>query len=250
VTSTAAAIHLQYVIDNWSDLTDMLTTHHGAPWPPAGRMADQIAAMKAADATPEEITEASGYVRAARRLAERADSDPTALGESPVPIRLAILDTMHRVQADLLHCADVLATEVQRPVMPKAPSHWLPADREKRDKLAAADSADARRWNWRSTKTRTAVYAAAWLLARVDGPVAGPFLRLTTVQIRQVQGVAKAAAGRIEQALDLVQHVQPVDRPCPQCGGELVVASGDGELPVVTCFGCRQTWTLELPAVA
>jgi hypothetical protein len=143
-------------------------------------------------------------------------------------------------EADLLHLADVLAQEVQRQPMPKAPSHWLPEDRALRDKLAAEDKADIRRWRYRDH--RTAPHAAAWLLGRVQHQP-GPFLRLTTEQARRVAAVAGKAAGRIEQTLDAVRTAQVVDRPCPLCGGILGLSSGDGRAPLVVCFGCRQEWT-------
>jgi hypothetical protein len=244
MTSTATAIHLQYVIDNWQHLTDMLDTRHGAPWPPAARMSDHIAALDKADATTEEIAEAAAHLRAGRRLAERADSRFT-LGESPAPIRLAIVDTMRTVTADLVYLVDVLAQEVQRPPMSKAPAHWLPADRATRDQLAAQDAGDPRRWRY--GQTRSATYAAGWLLGRIER-CPGPFLPLGPSQVRRIEAAAGAAQQQVERALDGVRRAQVVDRPCPLCGGILGMASGDGQAPIVACFQCQQEWTL--PAVA
>jgi hypothetical protein len=239
--TTSAAIHLQYVIDNWPHLADMLTTRHAATWPPA--MGIQHILNGADDsADPEEEQRA----RALARLAERADSGYT-LGASPAPVRLQIVDTMRTVTADLVYLTDVLSQEVQRPPMKHAPTHWPHADRVKRDLMADRDSADPRRWHRRHA--RTAPSAAAWLLGRVDR-APGPFLPLGPTQLRRIDTAARHAQEQIEQALDGVQQVQRVERPCPLCAGQLVVASGDGELPVVTCFGCRQTWTLPLLAVA
>jgi hypothetical protein len=225
-TSDNTAAHLTIVIDSWPHLTDMLTTRHGSTWPPAMGIEHVLHDGDDAEAAAEE--------RAALRLAERADSRYT-LGASPAPLRLGIVDVMRTVQADLLHLADVLAQEVQRQPMPKAPSHWA-----LRDKLAAEDKADIRRWRYRDH--RTAPHAAAWLLGRVQHQP-GPFLRLTTEQARRVAAVAGKAAGRIEQTLDAVRTAQVVDRPCPLCGGILGLSSGDGRAPLVVCFGCRQEWT-------
>ena len=233
MTSTATA-HLTTVIDRWDDLTDMLTTRHGTTWPEPMGIAHLLAAADEPDTA------------LAARLAERADSRYT-LGASPAPLRLAIVDTIRQADTDLVYLCDTLAQEIQRQPMRAAPSHWLPADRAARDRLAAEDAADVRRWRYRGH--RSAPYAAAWLLGRIEA-LPGPFLRLTTLQLGQIEGVAKKVAGRIEQALDMVQSVQPVGRPCPLCTGPMVVASGDGEPPVVTCFGCRQTWTLDLLSVA
>lgn len=245
-TTDQAATALQFVIDSWPHLTEMLDTRHGAPWPPAGRMTDYIASLEKADADPDEIAEAAAHLRAGRRLAERADSRFT-LGESPAPIRLQVLDTMRSVQQQLVYLADVLAQEVQRPPMGKAPAHWSPADRAKRDQLAVEDAADPRRWRYR--QTRSAVYAAAWLCNRVLGDP-GPFLPLGPSQAQRIAAAAGRAHEQIQRALDGVRRAEVVDRPCPLCGGTLGMASGDGAAPIVACFGCRQEWTLPLAMVS
>jgi hypothetical protein len=228
MTSTATATHLQYVIDNWQHLTDMLTTRHGSTWPTVMGIEHVL------DGSDEAAEE-----RATLRLAERADSRYT-LGASPAPIRLHIVDVIRSVDTDLVYLADVLAQEVQRPVMRRAPSHWAPADRELRDQLVAEDEADPRRWRYR--QHRTAPFAAAWLVGRVEAQP-GPFLRLTTEQGRRIEAAAAKAHGQVERALDGVRQAQVVDRPCPLCGGTLGMSSGDGGTPIVACFGCRQEWT-------
>jgi len=238
MTSTAATTHLQYLIDSWPHLTEMLTTRHGSTWPPAMGVQHLLAGTDDAEAAAEE--------RAALRLAERADSRYT-LGASPAPIRLQVVDVMRTVEADLVYLADTLAQEIQRPVMRRAPSHWLPTDRELRDKLVAEDEADPRRWRYR--QHRTAPFAAVWLAARTEGQP-GPFLRLTTEQTRRIEAVGGTAAGRVRRALDAVRTAQVLDQPCPLCGGALGMASGDGGVPLVACFGCRQEWTLALADVA
>ncbi|MEE4540973.1 hypothetical protein V2S66_03195 [Streptomyces sp. V4-01] len=245
-TAELAAIHLQYVIDSWEHLTDMLDTRHGAPWPPAARMTDYLAGLKKAEATADEIAEAAAHLRAGRRLAERADSRFT-LGESPAPIRLQVLDVIRTVEHDLVYLADTIAQEIQRPVMAKAPSNWLPADRKMRDKLVAEDAADPRRWRYR--QYRTAPFAAVWLAARAEERP-GPFLRPTSLQVQRIATGAAAAAAAVQRALDGVRQAQVVNRPCPLCGGTLGMASGDGEAPIVVCFACRQEWQLVSPSVA
>lgn len=234
-TSDNTAVHLQYVIDSWPHLTDMLDTRHGSTWPPAMGIERVLN-----DTDPD--TAAEG--RAALRLAERADSRYT-LGASPAPIRLQVVDVMRTVETQLVYVTDVLAQEVQRPVMATAPAHWAPADRELRDKLVTEDAADPRRWRY--GHHRTAPYAAAWLLARIER-TPGPFLPLGPSQLRRVSQAADAAHDRIRQALDGVRTARVVDRPCPLCGGILGMSSGDGAAPIVACFGCRQEWKLPVAA--
>jgi hypothetical protein len=247
MTATAeTAAHLQYVIDSWPHLTDMLDTRHGAPWPPAARMSDYLAGLEKAEATAEEIAEAAAYLRAGRRVAERADSRFT-LGESPAPIRLAIVDTMRGITDQLVYLCDVLSQEVTRPPMKHAPSHWTHADRVKRDLMADRDSADPRRWHRR--RARTAPDAAAWLLGRLRAEP-GPFLPLGPSQTPPDRRPRPTRTSRSSRSLDGVRTAQVVDRPCPLCGGTLGMSSGDGEAPIVVCFGCRQEWTLPTSAVA
>jgi hypothetical protein len=152
---------------------------------------------------------------------------------------------MRTVETNLVYLADVLAQEIQRPPMAKAPTFWLPADQARRNALAAQDAADPRRWRYR--QTRSAVYAAAWLRNRAQGD-AGPFLPLGHARLQRIAAAARQAQEQVLQALDGVRRAQVVDRPCPLCGGVLGMSSGDGDAPLVVCFGCRQEWTL--PAAA
>jgi hypothetical protein len=242
MTSTAraqqTAHHLQAIIDSWPHLHDMLTTRHGSTWPPVMSIEHVLNSTDDPDAAADE--------RAALRLAERADSRYT-LGASPAPIRLAVVDVMRTVETSLVYLVDVLAQEIQRPVMAKAPSHWLPEDQKRREKLRAEDAADPRRWRYR--EHRTATHAATWLLARVEQQP-GPFLPLGPSRLRRISAAAGAAHTQVHRALDGVRTAQRIDRPCPLCGGILGMSSGDGGTPLVVCFGCRQEWTLALPDVA
>jgi hypothetical protein len=129
--------------------------------------------------------------------------------------------------------------------MAAAPSHWLPADRELRARLVAEDSADPRRWRY--GQHRTAVYAAVWLLCRVERRP-GPFLALGGAQQQRLDKVARTAHDRIAQVLNAVRTAQLTAWPCPLCDSPIGMSSGDGAAPVAVCFGCRQEWTL--PAAA
>jgi hypothetical protein len=242
MTATAeTAAHLQYVIDSWDHLTDMLTTRHGSTWPPAMGITHVLDGTADPDTAADEAA-----ARADARLAERADSGYT-LGESPAPIRLLVVDVMRAVETALVYETDVLAQEVQRPVMAAAPSHWLPADREMRARLVAEDSADPRRWRY--GQHRTAVYAAVWLLCRIERRP-GPFLALSGVQQQRLARVARTAHDRIAQVLDAVRTAQLTAWPCPLCDSPIGMSSGDGAAPVAVCFGCRQEWTLATAEVA
>jgi hypothetical protein len=236
MTATAqTAAHLQYVIDSWEHLTDMLTTRHDSTWPPAMGITHLLDEPTDPAADADEAA-----ARARTRLAERADSRYT-LGASPAPIRLLVVDTMRAVETALVYEADVLAQEVQRPVMAAAPSHWLPTDRELRARLVAEDSADPRRWRY--GQHRAAVYAAVWLLCRVEARP-GPFLALSAAQLHRVGKVARAAQSRVAGVLDAVRSAQLTAWPCPLCDSPIGMSSGDGGAPVAVCFGCRQEWTL------
>lgn len=242
MTSTAiaeqAAAHLQYVIDSWPHLIELLDTRHATTWPPAMGINHLL------DHTDDPDTAAE--TRAAVRLAERADSRYT-LGASPAPIRLQVVDVMRTIDADLVHLCDVLSQEITRPPMKHAPAHWTHADRVKRDLMADRDAADPRRWHRRHARTATS--AATWLLGRIDGQP-GPFLALGQSRIHRIASVAGSAHARVVRALDGVRTAQVVERPCPLCGGTLGMSSGDGEAPLVVCFGCRQEWSLPLPGAA
>lgn len=236
-TTEQAARDLQAIIDSWPHLADMLTTRHGTTWPPAMGIQHTLNSDDDQTAADE---------RAALRLAERADSRYT-LGASPAPIRLTIVDIIRTVEPDLVYCVDVLAQEIQRPVMRAAPAHWLPEDRERRDKLRAEDANDPRRWRYR--EHRTAPHAAAWLLARIEARP-GPFLPLGPTHVRRIAAAAGAAHAQIRRGLDGDRTAQVVDRPCPLCGGTLGMSSGDGGAPLVVCFGCWQEWRLPEPDAA
>lgn len=173
------------------------------------------------------------------RADERADSNPEALGERPVPVRLHILDTMRTVEAALHDAADQIASATQRPPMPFAPKQWPAADRERRNTLARADIADPRRWRW-TGRRRPVPYTALWLLARVESK-AGPFRRLTSVEMEQIGIVAAGAAERVETALDIGSQRKTLEQ-LHDCGGRIDVHGGKGRPPVGHCTGCGRVW--------
>lgn len=226
-TTSPAATYLTLIVYHWDDLTTALAAPNTSTWPPAGLR--------------HHLHTTSNAEERAYRTAHRyLDRRPDQLGATAAPIRIGIIDTMRNVETNLRYCADTLAAEIQRPPMTGAPAHWLPADRARRDQLAAADLADPRRWNWRGTP-RSAPTTAAWLLARVEGH-GGPFLPLAGRHRDHITKTAAAGAHAIEDALELARHSTPVDRPCPHCRGRLMVLGGDGEDPVVECQDCERKW--------
>ncbi|WP_435173268.1 hypothetical protein [Actinacidiphila sp. bgisy145] len=224
-----AAAHLATVIRLWPDLADALVARQQATWPPTMGVARLL------DADEREHAAAHRYL----------DRDPAQLGEVPAPIRLDLLDTMREVEQHLVHTADIVAAEVQRPAMSRAPRHWLAADRARRDQLAAADAADPRRWRYPGA--RTAPLAAAWLTARLAG-APGPFLRLNSRHRAAIETTARRAADRIETSLEMARRTTAVRWPCPHCRGQLTVSGGDGQPPAVRCEDCGWTRRAHQPA--
>lgn len=244
---TTTAQHLRTITLHWTDLTQALATTGTATWPPAGRMNDYLASIDRAD---EEELEAERHRALALRTLER---DPSQVGETRPPLRIAILDTMRTVEAALVNTADQVAEVVQRPSMSFAPRSWPTADRVRRDQLARADAADLRRWRY--SGRRTAMYAGLWLLARVER-APGPFFALPDTQVRLIANVAAGACERVERALDIADRIAALAEPCPRmvhtvfpCGGRIEMHGGAGASPVAHCTKCGHIWTGQ-PAVA
>lgn len=232
---TTTAHHLRTITLRWTDLNDALGSTGTATWPPAGRMTDYLANLDHAD---EELAEAARWQAAYAR--QFLDRDPSQVGETRPPLRIAILDTMRTVEAALVTTADQVAAVVQRSPMPFAPSSWPAADRARRDQLARADAADLRRWRY--TGKRTAMYAGLWLLARIER-APGPFIALPDTQARLIANVAAGACERVERALDIASRTAPLARPCPDCGGRIEMHGGAGASPVAHCTACGHVWS-------
>ncbi|MEU0808764.1 hypothetical protein [Streptomyces sp. NPDC005970] len=250
-----ATQHLQTIIDRWADLADALAARQQTTWPPTMGVARLVAELDADEHTHHQrlITRrlddgrttyecvSCDHVGDGRGHPIRPDRDHPGPGVSPAPVSVAILDTMRDVEQQLIHCADVIASEIQRPAMSRAPrgASWAPEEIARRDQLAAQDAADPRRWRYPGT--RSAVYAAAWLAARLED-VPGPFLPLGASRAARIAAVAAAAAARVETALRIARRAAAVDWPCPHCRGQLEVHGGDGQPPAVRCADCGRTW--------
>lgn len=240
-TTRLTLTNLRVITTHWGDLHHALATTGTATWPPAGRMNDYLASIDRR--TEDEVEAATWQARALRDL----ERSPSQIGETRAPIRLRLLDVMTAVEADLVELADQIAAVVQRSPMSHAPREWPATDRARRDQLAREDAADPRRWRY--VGTRSGRFAAAWLLARVQG-LPGPFERLTDGQLDRIATVAASAAQRVEQALDMADHKATLTRPCPDCSGELLIEAGGGERPAVWCGRCGRTWHEPEPSAA
>ncbi|WP_263165436.1 hypothetical protein [Streptomyces sp. SCSIO ZS0520] len=218
--------HLTLVATHWDDLADTLGTHTVTTWPPT-----QLRTYL------RELDQHDAHEIAGLRHLER---DPAQIGATRPPLRIDILDTMHTITAALLHCADQIASSVQRPVMSHLPEGYPAADRHRRALLVAQDRNDPRRWAWTGPRP-TAPHAALWLAARVEGGP-GPFQPLTTPQQQHIAVVARGAAQRLEHALDLGAQQRELDRPCA-CGGRITIRGGSGNTPTAHCRQCGATWT-------
>ncbi|MCX5587576.1 hypothetical protein [Streptomyces erythrochromogenes] len=177
---------------------------------------------------------------AALRAEER---DPAQLGDRPVPLNLAIYDTMRAIEAALAHCAEVTAAAVQIEPIPLPGPEWPAADRPRRAAASRADLADRRRWRY-GRSTPPATYTALWLLARTEQRP-GPFRPLTAPQAQYIGGVARGALARAQDTLDTAgdrrTELGPEHR-C-QCGGLIEVWGGGGATPCARCTGCGALWT-------
>ncbi|MFP3990673.1 hypothetical protein U9R90_25050 [Streptomyces sp. E11-3] len=222
--TTDTARHLLTCIRHWPDLADAVGARQHPTWPPTMGIARLIDDQDRADHA------------AALRVLERS---PDQIGWTAAPIHIDTADAMRAIEAALVECADVTAAVVQRSPMPLAPRWWPATDRARRDQLAREDATDRRRWRY--VGTRTAPYAAAWLLARVQG-AGGPFRPLDEEQHRHIARVAQGAAERVERALDLAACRAPLADPCPDCQGVIEMHGGSGAPPVAHCTGCGTTW--------
>lgn len=232
-TTATAARHLHTCITHWPDLQDAL----GAPSKIASFGVGLRAYLAALDRADEQHAQTERQRALELRLLER---DPTQVGERPTPLRIAILDTMQAIHADLLECADATAEHVQRAPMGQLPDGYPEKDRARRAVLAMKDRHDPRRWKWTGPRP-TAPYTALWLLGRLQG-APGPFETLTARHTDDIASVARSAAERIERALDISVERRTLEQR-HDCGGRIDVHGGEGRPPLAHCRGCGRIWT-------
>ncbi|MGW1587296.1 hypothetical protein [Streptomyces sp. NPDC002386] len=258
------AADLQIVLDHWTDMRAMLDTatppvdhadylrrlddHDRHEAAVAVQHVQHLVTRYDEDGRPQYECLHCDYVGDGRAHIPRADRDALVLGERPVPLRMHVVDACRSVEVALCALADEIAADVQlAPLAPLRPvkhagyatlreAQVAADDRERRATLAALDAAIGDRWSYAGG--RTAVHAAAWLLARVEGDTRN-CRPLTGMHRARIALVAREAARRIERTIGGVGDRQSatIDRPCPYCGDELTLHRGGGLDDVVVCRG-------------
>ncbi|WP_035799882.1 hypothetical protein [Kitasatospora mediocidica] len=227
-----AADQLRTVRTEWAALLIAIETPPAAAWPPA-QLSTHLAQQQAADAD--------------LLVADRA---PLTLRQHPAPANLTALDAAVRVEALLFDLCDTLAAAGQRAIgrrrvsSPGRPPVW--ADDE-------ADAADPRRWHFRSptdpgSRRHGLHFAALWVEGRLldedtaperhlDGSTAVALFAPMPEHLRhETIRVARQCEQLVLRALELDERETPVEgRPCPWCGGELILHTAPDEAPRVTC---------------
>lgn len=203
---TTTAQQLQTIARHWPDLDNALGTPVAASWPPAS-LRQYLAALEQHDAAET----------ASLRALER---NPDQLGARPVPINIAIHDTMRAVEAALHETADQIASANQ----------------------ISTSRPHPHRWHFTGTRPGAA-WTALWLSARAQG-VFWPGRALTEPQERHLGHVAREALHRVETALDLATGTRELspEHACP-CGGRIIIRGGAGDQPTASCRSCGALWT-------
>ncbi|MFE5658343.1 hypothetical protein ACFQ9H_19400 [Streptomyces sp. NPDC056517] len=233
------AENLQHVTTYWPHLRALLDTDGPAPtWPPQRPGAEYLHALDDQDAAevtaaqqlaaalahalshPQQLVTVrheSGQLYYACAHCEhvgegqahpvREDRDPAQLGDRPVPIRLHVADACRAIEIALCSLADA---------------------------IGIPDALDYADWYGRDREQRTAPNAARWLLARYgEGPAVSALHGRERIRI---DGYAREAAARLDRVLGTGRSASPMPgRPCPWCGGELVLHTEAGTVVSVTC---------------
>ncbi|MDV5145903.1 hypothetical protein R1T08_17225 [Streptomyces sp. SBC-4] len=227
------AQQLQHIHDNWDHLRDLLDTRGPDTWPPARPGIEYLRALDTQDAA-----ETAGYQALAEAIAHavshpqelrtirhpsgqlyyqcthcehvgdggthpvREDRDPAQLGDRPVPIRLHVADACRAIEIALV----TLASD-----------------------LAALDAVDPSDWYGQDPAQKTVPTATLWLLGRLS-PDAPP------AETARIASYASEAAARIDRVLGTGRSSAPMrGKPCPWCGGELMMHVEAGALVSITC---------------
>lgn len=198
-----AAADLASIRTHWTDLQTMRTVATVQQWPPTS-LRDYLNALEQADRDQ--------YAAEAR--AERDERTADAPGERPVPINLAIVDTIRAVEAGLCGTADHL-------------SAWEPHTLRYSEAWRGRWSPDT---SWRHGVPWACTYLAG-ALAWLPGP-----------QREQVAQAAREARHRVETALGSSRRRDVARRACPHCSGQLVLVHGGDDLPQASCTGCTRSW--------
>lgn len=172
---------------------------------------------------PQRLTTEMWAQRDAEAAAERAERNELALGDAPAPVlNLAAMETLQYVEGELLALADTVANSCQHGV--------LAIPREHRD--------DPVRWRYNASWAK----GLHWACVYIDGRLADD--DLDTVHFRSIPGFIRREATevirdcwhRTAAVLGIAdRHVPIPDRPCPWCGGVLMLHQPADDSPSITC---------------
>ncbi|MET8627947.1 hypothetical protein ABZW30_30110 [Kitasatospora sp. NPDC004669] len=228
-----AVAQLRTVREEWGALLAAIETPPAAVWPPA-QLSTHLAQQQAGDDDGGPLV---------------VDRTPLVLRRHPAPLNLEALDAAVRVERLLFDTADTLAAAVQRPIArrlvntPGRMPIW--AD-------DPVDAADPRRWRFPSptdpgSRAYGVHWAAVWVEGRLLSEDTGPehhgdrvlrpglFGLLPDHLRHEAIRVAGQCAWLVLRALQLDARSTPAGRPCPWCGGDMVLHTADGQAPRVTC---------------
>jgi len=248
---------LQTVLDHWNHLRSLIDSNSGDVWPPRRPGAEYLSALDehdAAEVAAQQLTHAQQLITTRHpngtinyecahcdRVGEgdghplRLDRAVEQLGERPAPLRLHVVDACRAVEVALCALADEIAADIQRdsikPLRRATPGDTLGLELVR---LAARDHADPQRWHYNLTERRTAMHAAKWLLARLGGEP-GPCEPIHDGHRERITLYAREAARRIERVIGSDRRSVELPRPCPWCGGPLMMHTAPDADPVVSC---------------
>ncbi|WP_165845767.1 hypothetical protein [Streptacidiphilus pinicola] len=172
-------------------------------------------------------------VRDAEARAEREERNEYALGDAPAPVlNLTAMETLGYVEAELLALADVIANACQL-----APRFIGPGAESSIDFVAAHNS-DPRRWHYNASWSKGAHWAAVYVDGRLadDDLDAGHFRRMPDRTRHEAADVVRECWRQTAAVLGIGErHVPIPDRPCPGCGGVLMLHQVVDESPAVSC---------------
>jgi hypothetical protein len=210
----AAAVHeavaaLRTICEQWGELLVAIEAPPADVWPPR-----QLAhTLRAAD----------------EPLAVEGRA-PLVLREHPAPLNLDALDTGIAIEGAVFDLADTLAAAVQH-AEPGNPNRW-----DYRSPTSPGSRAHGLHW------------ATVWIEGRLqdeqtapeeqlDGTLAPPlFAPLPPYLLHEARRTVRSAEGRLLRALGLDHPAAPIpERPCPWCGGELLLHQDPDGPPTVTC---------------
>ncbi|MEZ0066718.1 hypothetical protein ABIA32_002730 [Streptacidiphilus sp. MAP12-20] len=204
---------------------------------------DHLGDLKAAQYTdpnpvwpPQRLTTEMWAIRDQEAAAERAERNEYALGDAPAPVlNLTAMETLQHVEAELLALADIVANTCQRPV-PTLTVKSSPIDILR----ARNDHTDPRRWHYNASWKQGAHWAAVYVDGRLaDEDVWEPdslFLPMPDRTRREAGEVIRDCWQRTATILGIGdRRVTIPDRPCPWCGGVLILHQPADESPSITC---------------